>query len=77
MLVMLSELDVRLAVGVVSTRLVYASALHKWRYLRALPNISQRTESAFHYLFWQMNTIFMGFLFVLGKIEIILSYSQY
>jgi hypothetical protein len=42
-----------------------------------LPNISQRTKSAFHYSFWQMNTIVMGFLFVLGKIEIILSYSQY
>ena len=61
----------------VSTRLVYASAFHKWHYLQALPNISQRTKSTFHSSFWQMNTIVMGFLFVLGKIEIILSYSQY
>jgi hypothetical protein len=61
----------------VITRLVYASALHKWHYLQALPNISQRTKSAFHYSFWQMNTIVMGFLFILGKIAIILSYSQY
>ena len=61
----------------VSIILFYASALHKWCYLQVLTNISQRTKSAFHYSFWQTNTIVMGFLFVLGKIEIILSYSQY
>jgi hypothetical protein len=38
-------------IAYVSTRLVYASALHKWRYLQVLPNISQRTESTFHYSF--------------------------
>jgi hypothetical protein len=59
----------------VSTRFIYALALHKWHYLQVLPNISQRTKYTFHYSFWQMNTIVMGFLFVLGKIEIILSYS--
>jgi hypothetical protein len=52
----------------VSTILVYASSLHKWHYIQVLPNISQRTQSAFHYSFWQMNTIIMGFLLFLGKI---------
>jgi hypothetical protein len=61
----------------ISTIFVYASTLHKWSYLQVLPNISQRTKSASHHSFWQMNKIVMGFLFVLGKIEIILSYSQY